>query len=248
MKLFKTLFDREQEFRAPSKPVYAIGDIHGRCDLLERLIPKIAAHSGDEPSELIFLGDYIDRGPQSREVIDYLIHAPELAPFDCTFLMGNHEATLLQFLDTPGVGPSWSSFGGLETLLSYGVRPPTLQKTPDVWQEASDQLREALPQEHLDFLKGLELFAQREDYLFVHAGVDPDKPFEFQGEAEFLWIRDAFLASRRTLPWKIVHGHTPEPAPYSDRRRIGVDTGAYQTGVLTAACISAQGIEFLATP
>ena len=248
MKLFKTLFGRENGFRAPSKPVYAIGDIHGRCDLLERLIVKIRAHAGDLPSELIFLGDYIDRGPQSCEVIDYLAHSVELARFECTFLKGNHEATLLQFLEDPSIGPSWTSFGGFETLLSYGVRTTTLHKDSEVWQETSNQLREALPQSHIDFLKGLELFAQREDYLFVHAGVDPDKPFEFQGEAEFLWIRDAFLASRRTHPWKIVHGHTPEPAPYSDRRRIGVDTGAYQTGALTAACISAQGIEFLATP
>ena len=248
MKLFKTLFGRERVFRAPSKPVYAIGDIHGRCDLLERLIQKITADAGDEASELIFLGDYVDRGPQSREVIDYLTSSKTLSRFDCTFLMGNHEATMLQFLDNPGVGPSWSSFGGYETLLSYGVRTSTLQKTPEVWQDASDQLRAALPQSHLDFLKGLELFVQRGDYLFVHAGVDPEKPFENQGEAEFLWIRDAFLSSHRPHPWKVVHGHTPEPAPHADRRRIGVDTGAYQTGVLTAAHISTRGVEFLSTP
>ena len=248
MKLFKTLFGREQEFRAPSKPVYAIGDIHGRFDLLEQLISKIAAHAGDEPSELIFLGDYIDRGGQSREVINYLAHSDDLAHFECTFLKGNHEATLLQFLEDPSIGPSWTSFGGFETLLSYGVRTTTLQKDPELWQETSRQLREVIPQGHKDFLRGLELYVQRGDYLFVHAGIDPDKPFEVQGEAEFLWIRDAFLSSRRSHPWKVVHGHTPEPAPHSDRRRIGVDTGAYQTGILTAACISVQGLEFLATP
>lgn len=248
MNLFQILFGRSIEFQAPSKPVYAIGDIHGRCDLLECLIQKIIQHAGDEASELIFLGDYVDRGPQSRDVIEYLTSSETLTRFDCTFLMGNHEATMLQFLDDPGVGSSWATYGGFETLLSYGVRTPSLQNTPAMWQHASTQLKTALPQRHLLFLKELKLFAQRGDYLFVHAGVDPEKPFEDQGEAEFLWIRDAFMSSTRSHPWRVVHGHTPEPHPYQDARRIGVDTGAYQTGVLSAAYISQKTVEFLSTP
>jgi serine/threonine protein phosphatase 1 len=227
--------------------VYAIGDIHGRKDLLERLIETIKHHGGGTDYELIFLGDYVDRGPDSAGVVDYLIQSETLQDVDCTFLKGNHEATLLDFLDTPEVGASWSTYGGLETLLSYGVQDIELSKDEARWAATSQRFREHLPAAHLEFYKALKSFTTRGDYIFVHAGIDPGKPLSEQTDADFLWIRDAFLSDTRQYDYMVVHGHTPQSEPSKDNRRIGLDTGAYQTGVLTAAAISATGVEFIST-
>jgi len=247
MKAFIDLFRRARSYTPPDRTVYAIGDIHGRKDLLEALIDRIRAHAGDADHELIFLGDYIDRGPESAGVVEYLIQSDALQGVDYTFLKGNHEATLLDFLDNPAVGPSWSTYGGLETLLSYGVKDVGLSRDETAWAETATRFREKLPASHLDFYRRLESFALRGEYFFVHAGIDPDKPIQAQTDADLLWIRDAFLSSPRQHDYMIVHGHTPEAAPHKDKRRIGLDTGAYQTGVLTAAAINADGVEFLAT-
>jgi len=228
--------------------VYAVGDIHGRLDLLQKLIAKIRDHAGSTRYELIFLGDYIDRGEASAGVVDYLLNAPELASVQRVFLKGNHEAALLDFLDDPGTGPSWSAHGGFETLISYGVRTSQLRSDEAVWESTAQDFRAKLPAAHLAFYQNLDLYVRRGDFLFVHAGVNPDKPLHDQTEADLLWIRDAFLGCSRQHECMIVHGHTPEPAPVRDKRRIGVDTGAYQTGVLTAVSISPDGIDFLSTP
>ena len=241
------LFRRTRVYEPPSRTVYAIGDIHGRKDLLERLIETIKHHAGRSDYELIFLGDYVDRGPDSAGVVDYLIHSEALQGVECTFLKGNHEATLLDFLDNPEVGASWSTYGGFETLLSYGVQDIGLRKDEARWATTSERFREQLPPAHLDFYQALESFTIRGDYMFVHAGIDPGKPLSEQTDAEFLWIRDAFLSDTRQYDYRVVHGHTPQSEPSQDKRRIGVDTGAYQTGVLTAAAISAAGVEFIST-
>ena len=247
MRSFLDLFRRSRAYEPPARTVYAIGDIHGRKDLLERLVRIIKDHAGESDHELIFLGDYIDRGPDSAGVVDFLIHSEALRDTDCTFLKGNHEATLLDFLDTPDVGSSWSTYGGLETLLSYGVQEIGLSKDEAQWANTSQRLRQKLPAEHLEFYQNLQSFAVRGEYLFVHAGVNPEKPLDEQTDADLLWIRDAFLGDTRQYDYMIVHGHTPQSEPSKDKRRIGLDTGAYQTGLLTAAAISAAGVEFIST-
>jgi len=231
----------------PEHTIYAVGDIHGRLDLLKVLCGKITAHAQGAPAEVIFLGDYIDRGPQSAGVVDYLISNPFPASMKCTYLKGNHEATLLEFLSNPMVGPSWVQFGGGETLLSYGVRMPLGSLDEQGWAQACADLAREMPQAHLDFYRSLDLSAERGLYFFAHAGVDPDVAIERQEEASLLWVRDAFLEDTRRLARIIVHGHTPAPEPHADHRRIGLDTGAYQTGVLTAACLEAGRVSFLRT-
>lgn len=247
MDAFRAMFGQRRSRTPPEKPVYAIGDIHGRRDLLILLLNKINAHARGRSAEVIFLGDYIDRGPDSAGVIDAILDSPRLEKFACSYLKGNHEATLLEFLSDPGVGPSWAQFGGLETLMSYGVRPPTLKSDVDAWASASKDLHVKLPDRHKRFYAELELTVERGDYLFVHAGVDPEKRLEDQTEHDLLWIRDEFLDHGRQLDRLIVHGHTPEPSPHHDKRRIGIDTGAYQTGILTAVYIDHSGVEFIST-
>lgn len=231
----------------PEQMIYAVGDIHGRLDLLERLSQRLIDHAAGTPAEIIFLGDYIDRGQDSAGVVSFLLSDPFPDTFTCTYLKGNHEATLLDFLSNPQVGPSWAQFGGGETLISYGVRAPLGRLDEAGWAKTSADLAAQLPAGHLSFYQQLALSAERGCYFFAHAGVDPETPLDQQDEASLLWVRDAFLNDSRTLPRIIVHGHTPAPGPFADQRRIGLDTGAYQTGVLTAACLMAGRVSFLST-
>lgn len=234
----------------PGRRVYAIGDVHGRADLLVRLIKDItddAAKGGFEGRPiLVLLGDYVDRGFQSKEVIDVLL-GESLSPFETYFLKGNHEAAMLQFLADPGIGPRWAEFGGIETLVSYGVRPPRSRTSIEDWRVASEELNGRLPAEHRDFLANLDLSVRIGDYVFVHAGVKPGVPLENQTEQDLLWIRDEFLSDRRPLGAVIVHGHTPAAAPYRDSRRVGIDTGAYLSGRLTAARFEHDRVDFIGT-
>ena len=228
--------------------VYAIGDIHGRRDLLLTLLEIISADDPLGAGELIFLGDYIDRGPDSSGVIDVLLSDPRIAARRPVFLKGNHEATLLAFIEDAQHGPAWKRFGGADTLVSYKVRPPRgAVGDPAEWEEARRELNDVLPAEHLEFFRQLTLFQERGDYFFVHAGVDPNRPVRAQGEEEYLWVRDAFLQDERRLSHIIVHGHTPEPEPVANRRRVGTDTGAYASGRLTAARIDSSGVRFIST-
>jgi len=231
----------------PAGTIVAIGDVHGRRDLLVRLLNKIRNAVRGEPCELIFLGDYIDRGADSCGVLDILVELSEGDEFETVFLKGNHEATMLDFLASPEIGPTWAQFGGDETLISYGVRPPLRKNDEAGWAKARDDLARNLPQTHLDLLQHLQLSAERGCYLFVHAGVDPDRPLDEQDESSLLWIRDAFLEDRRRLSRIVVHGHTPEPEAHADARRIGLDTGAYQTGVLTACLLRGGETRFIST-
>lgn len=231
---------------APEGLIYAVGDIHGRHDLLELLLHQIEDDAAGRDAEIIFLGDYVDRGRGSRAVIDRLLALRGHASLSARFLKGNHEATLLDFLNDPQVGPSWAQFGGLETLVSYGVSIPAVTEGTR-WDAIQERFRAALPACHLDFYTSLELSIERGCYLFVHAGVDPDLALSEQGEAEYLWIRDAFLNDDRKLERVIVHGHTPEDIPVNDGRRIGLDTGAYVTNRLTAARLEGARVAFLST-
>lgn len=229
---------------APDHLIYAVGDIHGRRDLLERLAARIDSDAGDREAEIVFLGDYVDRGDDSAGVISYLAQNPRLRRFSRTYLKGNHEATLLDFLDDSAIGPQWARFGGLDTLASYKVRPPEAA-TPEAWERVRSDFAAALPASHKAFLTSLELSAERGCYLFVHAGVNPDRPLWDQDPDDLMWIRDAFLTDDRALERVIVHGHTPHDRPFMDRRRIGVDTGAYASGLLSAVRLDGEAVAFL---
>ena len=229
--------------------VYAIGDIHGRADLLKQLMVKIEADAEAAPERrkvIVFLGDYVDRGFQSKDVIDFLL-SDALGAYETRFLKGNHESALEMFLNDPDFGPEWARFGGAETIMSYGVQPPRARTSPDKWREACERLNTLMPKAHRHFLSELELYCELGDYLFVHAGLRPGRPLEQQAERDLLWIRDDFLNDPGLFDRMIVHGHTPIQAPHRDGRRIGVDTGAYLTGRLTAACLSGTNVSFIAT-
>ncbi len=170
--------------------IYAIGDVHGRLDLLQDLLRQI----GDDADRvadagapvLVFLGDYVDRGAYSRGVIDCLIGLSTLPDIEMRALKGNHEQAMLSFLADPEIGPAWVQQGGAATLVSYGVAAPQTRIPHDLWQEASEALAEALPPEHLRFLESLELYAEYGDYVFVHAGLKPGVPIERQSEQDLL--------------------------------------------------------------
>ena len=229
--------------------VYAIGDIHGRIDLLRRLEDQIAGHAAGNPMPhniLIYIGDYVDRGYESRAVIEHLI-APTLPGFERVILKGNHEEFVLRFLDGDDVAAIWLVNGGRETLMSYGVMmPPGIDREEQV-EEARTKFREAFPPAHKDFLDSLALTHNVGGYLFVHAGIRPGVALEAQDPADLLWIREAFLNSTAAHGAVIVHGHTPVGEPEVENNRIGIDTGAFATGHLTCVVLDGAGHSFLAT-
>lgn len=243
--MFKSLFRSKQQPRRQSstdgRVVYAVGDIHGRLDLLDGLIERMTedyrATGREDPPVLVMLGDYVDRGAQSSAVIDRLIALKGQAAegrFEFRALMGNHEETLLHFLDDPMAGPSWVEYGGGETMASYGVQRPVGRAEPEVWEQTRLAFRAAFPSPHETFLRQLELMVVYGDYVFVHAGVKPGLPLDRQVAADLLWIRNEFLDNPHGLQATVVHGHTPVEEVFVGRQRINVDTGAYATGVLTA--------------
>lgn len=231
--------------------VYAVGDIHGRADLLDRLHDKIAGDAAgrSEPRKvLVYLGDYVDRGLESRQVIDRLLDPPDDG-FERVLLKGNHEDAMLQFLDDTAIGPSWMGFGGDATLYSYGVDvlgtpPEGIDRLAFIQQ----MLRDRLPRSHADLLGALRLCHAEGDYYFCHAGVRPGVPLEAQSAEDLMWIRDDFLNSRKPLGKIVVHGHSIETHPVVTANRIGIDTGAFATGVLTALVLAGEQHSFLSTP
>ena len=224
--------------------VYAIGDIHGRLDLLERAIAAIRRDvEAQGPGALtITLGDYIDRGPASRGVLDRLAANPFLTSY--VALKGNHEALLEAFLTDPKVGEHWRRLGGLETLHSYGVPVGDLLAGKN-YEEAAGRLQFALPAEHMKFLRSLKTSLHHGKYFFCHAGVRPGIPLEYQNDDDLLWIRDGFLSSKMDFGKIIVHGHTPTVEPEVLPNRINIDTGAFATGQLTCVVLDEDGHRFL---
>lgn len=224
--------------------IYAIGDIHGRLDLLERAIAAVARDVDRHgPAALtVTLGDYIDRGPASRGVIERLAASPFPTPY--VALKGNHEALLEKFLSDPLVGLHWRALGGLETLHSYGVPVGELRLGKNV-EAAADGLRAALPEHHLNFLRSLKTSFSHGQYFLCHAGVRPGIALERQSEEDLLWIRDAFLSSTMNFGKIVVHGHTPIERPDVQPNRINIDTGAFATGQLTCVVLDEDGHRFL---
>lgn len=231
------------------KRLYCIGDIHGRLDLLQQLHDKIIQDAAPFQGRIIivYLGDYIDRGPESKAVIDYLLSRP-FPRFECHFLMGNHEQVLLEFLlsaNTPNA-MLWINFGGLSTLASYGV---TVNGIPHASQlaEIRQTLQQKIPQSHIHFLQQLKPCFEIDDYYFVHAGIRPGVKLKQQQLEDQLWIRAPFLNHRRHHDKMIVHGHTVTETPDIQANRIGIDTGAYSSNILTCLVLEEQQQRFLST-
>jgi serine/threonine protein phosphatase 1 len=213
--------------------VYAIGDVHGRADLLENVFANIDADLRSRPIARaihVMIGDYIDRGPASRQTLDLAINRSRER--EMVFLKGNHETYVPAFIRDPGVLRDWQHLGGLQTLLSYGLRP-SMRTTAAEQAELAHAFHAALPDSHLDFLSRLRTSFVCGDYFFVHAGVRPGIPLESQKEDDLLWIRDDFLLWESNFDKVIIHGHTPVVEPDIRSNRINIDTGAYATGKLT---------------
>lgn len=239
MKAFKRLLSRPAATDEPRLPdgyrLYAIGDIHGRDDLLADILARVEADSGARgPARLIiiFLGDLIDRGPASAEVIRRL-RAYRPAGAHVVYLAGNHEEVLLRIVDgEKALLADWLRFGGAECIRSYGVDPGSLRRmSPD---RAIETIRSAIPPADVDFLRGFDDTFKAGDYLFVHAGIRPGIPLAEQAKSDLRWIRDPFLTDATEHGFVVVHGHTIREQVDECGNRIGIDTGAYRTGVLTA--------------
>ncbi|MCB9989432.1 MAG: metallophosphoesterase [Rhodospirillales bacterium] len=233
--------------------VYAVGDIHGYVNALDLMHDKISADLAENPSrrtEVIYLGDYIDRGPDSAGVLDRLVtESHKKDGIKRTFLTGNHEEIALRFLERGLLG-GWFNLGGVKTLESYGL------EVPDPEGNFSKEKERSLQNEfnvlagkrgHTDFLRQLKLKAQRGGYLFVHAGVNPRRPINRQYPYNLLTIRDGFLDSSVDFGKRVVHGHSIsiDGKPVEKPNRIGVDTGVYHFGTLSCAVLEGQSVRFL---
>ena len=224
--------------------IYAFGDIHGRSDLLQEMFAAIDSDVVQNPVSRpieVFLGDYVDRGPDSAGTLDLLLQRSLYR--ETVFLKGNHEAFLLEVLRDSTKLEDWRQFGGLQTLMSYGIQPtlnPSASEQADLIREFS----KVLPADHLRFLQNLKPSFVCGDFFFVHAGVRPGIPLKEQQENDLLWIRNEFLDSDENFGKYIVHGHTPVHQPDIRPNRINIDTGAYATGNLTLLTI--QGSRMLA--
>jgi calcineurin-like phosphoesterase family protein len=238
--------------RMPKVPegtlVYAVGDVHGRADLLEKMHAAILKDSLDVPAErkvVVYLGDYVDRGPASKKVVDVLLDRP-LKGFERVHLMGNHEAFLIEFLNDLEAGPGWFFNGGLATLASYGVKVGKFDELSyEVLQRVQEEFKKKLPESHLDFYKTLEFSRTEGDFFFVHAGIRPGVPLDNQTDEDMLWIREEFLGCEDDFGKIIVHGHTITWEPEVKSNRIGIDTGAFASGVLTALVLEGREQDFL---
>ncbi len=227
--------------------IYAVGDIHGRLDLLNELLTRIKDDIVSRPAikpVSVFLGDYIDRGPSSRETIDRLIQHAEA--HEAVFLKGNHEQIAISCLRDRGLFERWLRLGGRETLMSYGI---TLGTSSDDRQIVRLQaaFHDALPQSHFRFFRDLQSSYACGDYFFAHAGVKPDIPLPHQKESDLLWIRQEFHSSRVDFGKIIIHGHTPVRDIEVGPNRINIDTGAFATGRLTCLVIEESSLSVIDT-
>lgn len=230
--------------------IYAIGDIHGRADLLSQLLEKIftdiQSKGDNKTNRLIFLGDYVDRGLQSKLVLDILTQSPP-KNVHYTFIKGNHEDAMIDFLEDPANKNNWLQYGGIETLLSYNTSMKPGRLTAKEYSELGANFLEALPAAHLNFLKDLELHTTSGDYYFCHAGVNPNTPLSDQRPHDLMWVRDNFIHHTPLFEKVIVHGHTICPDVTFLPNRIAVDTGAYYSGHLSALVLEDEDKKVLQT-
>ncbi|OHV90241.1 metallophosphoesterase family protein [Mesorhizobium sp. ORS 3428] len=215
--------------------VYAVGDVHGCHDELRALEQKIEldAQAFRGRKIIIMLGDYVDRGPNSRRVIEHLM-APPPKGFTRVCLAGNHEVAMLAYLDGDLPREPWLRVGGMETLFSYGVDPARLSNLYGSSDEVDARIRAVIPAAHVAFMRTLPVMVCSEKFVFVHAGIRPGVALEAQDEADLLNIREEFFRTAHRLDRWVVHGHTVVDVPKFDGRRLDIDTGAFRTGRLTA--------------
>ena len=223
---------------APGYRAYAVGDVHGRIDLLEHLLAKIHADLQRSPARktlLVFVGDLIDRGPSSAQVIERL-RCYRREGVRTVFLLGNHEEVLLRIVGGDStVVENWLQFGGLQCLQSYGVALAKLRARPV--EKIVELVRATIPREHVEFLESFVDSCRFGDYLFVHAGIRPGVEVDQQSQADLRWIREPFLYDDTDHGFVVVHGHTITDEVEERPNRIGIDTGAYRSGVLTALAV-----------
>jgi serine/threonine protein phosphatase 1 len=227
--------------------LYVIGDIHGRADLLDNIVDKIQRDIDEhERSDCITvtLGDYVDRGPDSKGVLDRLVRNP--FPTRYIGLKGNHELMLESFMRDPSVGERWRRLGGLETLYSYGVSVADLMRGKG-FESAARALKAVVPLKHVEFLSSLSPYFSIGDYFLCHAGVRPGVPLEDQKVEDLLWIRDEFLNSTMDFGKFVIHGHSPREWPEVRPNRVNIDTGAFATGRLTCLVVDGDHGRFLFT-
>jgi serine/threonine protein phosphatase 1 len=235
----------------PGTRIYAIGDIHGRLDLLTRLHEWIAADAASATAErrvLVYVGDYVDRGPDSSGVLDLLLDRP-LPGFEIVHLLGNHEDAMLRFPDDIKVGPTWLTYGGVQTLMSYDIDPPASGALRDERElrRLQGEVRRRVPRRHVEFMRSMKLMHVEGDYLFVHAGIRPGIALDRQLRDDLLWIRSDFLESENDHGRIVVHGHTISEKPELRPNRIGIDTGAFFSNRLTCLVLDGVNHTFLHT-
>jgi len=227
--------------------IYCIGDIHGCADLLQQIHKKILTDASNysDQKTIIYLGDYIDRGEQSQQVIEMLVSNP-LPGFEPVYLLGNHEQAVLSFIEFPEASAAWISFGGREALNSYGIPLAHIPGKREI-PELAKRLDNKLPDTHREFLQNCKYSYQCGSYYFVHAGIQPGVALDKQDPEDQLWIREEFLESKKDHGAIIVHGHSITDEPEILPNRIGIDTGAYKTGVLTCLVLEGEEQRFLQT-
>ncbi len=232
----------------PGRRIYAVGDIHGFADRLDALLGLIVADLAATPpvqAEAVFLGDYIDRGPNSAAVLDRLARGDLPVPF--VALRGNHEALLLDALADPAGMAHWCRSGGDATLASYGIDLVRHAGRKDLLR-ARAALLERMPLDHRRFVAETVLYYEASPYTFVHAGLRPGVPLDRQSVDDLLWIRDEFFRAAPSIEGVVVHGHTPRRRPENEPHRINVDTGVFKYGTLTCVVLEGADRRFISTP
>lgn len=240
---------RSRRARGPAtswnERTYAVGDVHGRLDLLERLVDEIQEHAArrrEIETHIVFVGDLIDRGPSSAQVL-YWLHSAQRKNDKIITLLGNHEEAMLRALSNePGMLKAWLRIGGRATLRSFGFEPPEFDQPS---MELMQDIRAAVPEHITNWIASWPLYARSGDYFFCHAGVRPGVSLKRQSRGDLLWMREPFLSSENDHGAVIVHGHSVETDVQKRPNRIGIDTGAYRTGTLTALFLEDREQEFI---
>lgn len=219
--------------------IYAVGDVHGCYAELMQLEQRIVADAALHPGAklLVMLGDYIDRGPNSRAVLDHLCRQPADG-FERVALCGNHDDSFLRFLEAPADNRSWLDFGGKETLYSYGIDAGQILRQGGGVEGLAQAANDVMPTAHIELLRTMPIALEIDALIFVHAGIRPGIALDSQVDSDLIWIREPFLSEGSGLEQVVIHGHSPSTDATFSKGRIGIDTGAYATGKLTALKIA----------
>ena len=248
MALLKTLFARKPKFSteiAPDQPFFAVGDLHGCIEQL-RNIPTIASEHASKETPIVFVGDYVDRGPDSAAVLRWLFEQQTSNPDTIVCLMGNHERMMLDALAHPEkASRRWMRYGGMETTASFGVQPIFGQALDEEWVQMRDDLVNAMGADLLDWMHNLPLHWQSGNVFVCHAGAKPSIALDAQEPNTLLWGNEDFVRKTRSDGNWVLHGHTVVERAHAQDGRIAIDTGAYMTGILTCAHITQHGANFI---